>query len=245
MRHTLWIVMLGVACLGLSGCGKSEDATPVAAVEAPPAQPEEILQQFLTAVKAGEKEKAENLLTVLAREKTAAEGLGINNLSNANVTFEIQGKQLLAMPDGKEAAHVSCAFTEKFDDGNTESHNIIWALRKETAGWRVAGMAFTPFPGELPVLMNFEDPADMLQKQKLLAEEHARRANPQATKPETTVAGGATGAAPPGQTATVPPSGVAGQTNAGAIPAGNTNPAAQPPTAPQNAERFTAPTPLR
>ncbi len=247
MRHSLSVLMLGVACLGFSGCGNSDEAAPVATVTAPPAQPEEILQQFLTSVKAGEKDKAENLLTTLAREKTAAEGIGIGNLSNAGVSFEIQGVQPLVMPDGKEAAHVSCVFTEKQADGKTESHNIIWAMRKETDGWRVAGMAWTPFPGEPPVLMNFEDPADMLRKQELLAEEQERRANPQATKPNTTVAG----AAAPGSTAPTQPAAVAGQANPAVIQTGNTSPAIstappqQPTAGPQNAERFTAPTPLR
>jgi len=261
MRHTLWVVMLGVVCLGVSGCGKSDDQAPVATVVAPPAQPEEVLQQFLTSVKAGDKAKAENLLTTLAREKTAAEGIGIGNLSNAGVSFEIQGVQPLVMPDGKEAAHVSCVFTEKQEDGKSESHNIIWALRKETVGWRVAGMAWTPFAGEPPIFMDFEDPADMLRKQELLAEEQERRANPQSTKPATTVAGTPASGTPVagspinGTPAMTQPNPVAGQMSPGVIQAGNTspvttNPAAidlnpQPPVGPQNAERFIAPAPLR
>lgn len=250
MRHTLWVVMLGVACLGFSGCGKSDDQTPTAAVVTPPAQPEDILQQFLTAVKAGEKAAAENLLTTVAREKTAAEGIGIGNLSNAGMSFVIQGVQPLIMPDGKEAAHVSCVFSEKQDDGKVESHNIIWALRKETAGWRVAGMAWTPFAGEPPIFMDFEDPADMLRKQQLLAEEVERRANPQTAQPATAVAGTpATGTPSTNSTNQLPQ-------NPGVVQAGNTTPATttvpgtnppaqQPGVGPQNAERFTTPMPLR
>lgn len=256
MRHTLSVVMLGVACLGFSGCGKSDDQPPVAAAATPPAQPEDILQQFLTAVKAGEKVTAENLLTTVAREKTASEGIGIGNISNAGMSFEIQGVQPLVMPDGKEAAHVSCVFTEQQEDGKAESHNIIWALRKETVGWRVAGMAWTPFAGEPPIFMDFEDPADMIRKQQLLAEEQERRANPQAAQPATTVAGTpATGTALPGTATTVQPNPAADQPSAGVIQAGNVapatpNPAAMAPTqqpaaGPQNAERFTAPAPLR
>jgi hypothetical protein len=260
MRHTLWFVMLGVACLGFSGCGKSDDQDPVATVTAPPANPEEVLQQFLTSVKAGEKAKAENLLTTIAREKTAAEGIGIGNLSNAGMSFEVQGVQNLAMPDGKEAAHVSCVFTEKQEDGKSESHNIIWALRKETVGWRVAGMAWTPFAGEPPIFMDFEDPADMLRKQQLLAEEQERRANPQAAQPATTVAGTPAAGTPAVGSPTnvapgvAQPNPVAGQANPGVIQAGNNapatinpgiNPGQQQPVGPQNAERFTAPAPLR
>lgn len=263
MRHTLSVIMLSAVCLGFSGCGKSDDAAPVAAAPAAPAQPQEVLQQFLTAVKAGQKAVAENLLTTVAREKTAAEGIGIGDLSggSANMTFEIQGVQLLQMPDNKEAAHVSCVFSEKLADGKTEANNIIWALRKEAEGWRVAGMAWTPFPGEDPIFMNFEDPADMINKQQLLAEEQERRANPQAAKPATNVAGTpapgapAPGAPSPGTPATMQPNPSAAPVNPGVVQTGNLTPAnpgqgtaitpQQPaPNSPQ-AERFTAPAPLR
>jgi len=254
--------MLGVACLSFSGCGKSDDAAPVAAAPAAaPAQPEEILDQFLTAVKTGDKAKAEGLLSTVAREKTAAEGIGIGDLSGASsqMAFQIQGVQPLVMPDGKEAAHVSCVFTEKLEDGKTETHNIIWALRKETVGWRVAGMAWTPFAGEPPIFMDFEDPADMLRKQQLLAEEQERRANPKAAQPATTVAGQpASGTpavgAPAAGTPNTTPSPVPTQPNTGVVQTGNMTPAspapgiatpASQPVGPQNAERFTAPMPLR
>ena len=266
MRHTLWVLMLGVASLGVSGCGKSDDAAPVAAAPAKPAQPQDVLQQFLTAVKAGQKEVAENLLTTTAREKTAAEGIGIGDLGggSATMTFEIQGVQLLQMPDNKEAAHVSCVFSEKQEDGKVETHNIIWALRKEVQGWRVAGMAWTPFAGEPPIFMDFENPADMIAKQQLLAEEQERRANPQAAQPATTVAAqpgtpGAPGIVP--QTpATMQPNPNAaplnpGMVQPGVVQTGNNVPGAvvpnpgnvvpQPTPNSTQAERFTAPSPLR
>jgi hypothetical protein len=260
MRYPLSLVMLGVACLSFSGCGKSDDAAPVAAAPAnsaatAPAQPEDILDQFLTALKKGDKVKAEGLLTTVAREKTAAEGIGISDLSAASsqMAFQIQGVQPLVMPDGKEAAHVSCAFTAKLDDGKTETHNIIWALRKESIGWRVAGMAWTPFAGEPPIFMDFEDPADMLRKQQLLAEEQERRANPQPAKPATTVAGQPAVGTPAVGASMTQPAPVA-QPNTGVVQTGNTTPTnttptlpapGQQPGVPQSAERFNDPAPLR
>jgi hypothetical protein len=267
MRHTLWVIILSVACLGASGCGKTEDTAPVAAAAATPAQPQDVLQQFLSAVKAGQKEVAENLLTTVAREKTAAEGIGIGDLGGGSsaMSFEIQGVQFLQMPDSKEAAHVSCVFSEKQEDNKVETHNIIWALRKETQGWRVAGMAWTPFAGEPPIFMDFENPADMIAKQQLLAEEQERRANPQAVQPATTVAGApATGtpATIPQNSATMQPNpglapmnpGVV-QPNPGVVQTNNVTPVngspnplngipQQVPNTPQ-AERFNAPSPLR
>ena len=53
-------------------------------------------------------------------------------------------------------------------------------VRKEAEGWRIGGMAVPIFEGEPLVLMNFEDPEDMLRKQKLVHDEIQRRAQEQA-----------------------------------------------------------------
>ena len=51
----------------------------------------------------------------------------------------------------------------------------LWMLRREPRGWRVAGMAATPFPGEPPVLLDFENLEATIEKVNLLAEEIRRR----------------------------------------------------------------------
>ena len=50
-------------------------------------------------------------------------------------------------------------------------------LRREPQGWRIAGMATKVFPDQPPLVLNFEDPADMQRKQDLVREEIARRIN--------------------------------------------------------------------
>ncbi len=264
MRHTLWVIMLGVASLGVSGCGKSDEAVPVAvAPTATPdslALPQDVLQQFLNAIKTGQKDVAEKLLTTVARQRIAEAGIGMDDLSSssASMSFEIHGVQLLKMPDNQEGAHVSCTLSDKLDDGKIETQNIIWGLRKETLGWRVAGMAWTPFVNEPPIFMDFEKPDEVIEKQKLLVEEQERRANPQATQPATTVAGvpgtGTPAAVQPNPGVAQPNPG-AMQPNTGVVQAVNSTPAGtqpgtvnapqQPVPPPQQVERFTAPAPLR
>ena len=48
-------------------------------------------------------------------------------------------------------------------------------LRREQDAWRVAGVAAQVFPGEPPLLLNFEDPEDMFRKQQWVREEMRRR----------------------------------------------------------------------
>jgi hypothetical protein len=59
--------------------------------------------------------------------------------------------------------HVSSVWTEKFDDGE-EKYEIVWALRRQQEGWRLAGMAMQLIPGQPMQFLNFENPEDMLKK---------------------------------------------------------------------------------
>ena len=46
------------------------------------------------------------------------------------------------------------------------SYEIVWALRQQTDGWRIAGMATQVTPAEAPIFLNFEDPDEMLASGK-------------------------------------------------------------------------------
>lgn len=41
-----------------------------------------------------------------------------------------------------------------------EAVQVTWILRRQSDGWRIAGMA-TATTGEEPLLINFEDPSDL------------------------------------------------------------------------------------
>jgi hypothetical protein len=88
---------------------------------------------------------------------------------------------------GEEGAQVKSTWTDKDDDGQTQSEDAVWVLRHEQEGWRLVGMAETIFPGEPPLLLNFEDPEEMIKKIQWAREEIRRRAekeNLQAKEPE-------------------------------------------------------------
>jgi hypothetical protein len=89
--------------------------------------------------------------------------------------FEV-GKAKYLDPDG---ARVPCKWTDIDKEGNSRTDEITWMLRKEPEGWRVAGMAAVIFEGEDPLLLDFENPKETLQKLERLREEIARRASPQ------------------------------------------------------------------
>ena len=63
-----------------------------------------------------------------------------------------------------DGARVAMTWTDVDDEGKPTSDKAIWVLRKETEGWRVVGTAAIFFPGEEPVLLNFENPAEVKKK---------------------------------------------------------------------------------
>ena len=67
-------------------------------------------------------------------------------------------------------------WTDIDPDGQPKTDEAIWVLRHESRGWRIAGVAAQVFPGEPPLLLNFEDPQDMIRKQQWVREEIQRRA---------------------------------------------------------------------
>ena len=82
----------------------------------------------------------------------------------AETTFQI-GKVEYLTSDQK-GAHVSSIWTERDDRGNSVSYEIVWALRHQQEGWRIAGMATQVTESSAPIFLNFEDPEDMLRKWK-------------------------------------------------------------------------------
>ena len=72
-------------------------------------------------------------------------------------------------------AQVGTDWTDLDVDGRPRTDRIVWMLRQEDEGWRICGMATRVFPDMPPVILNFEDPADMMRKQQQAEEEIARR----------------------------------------------------------------------
>jgi len=123
-------------------------------------------------VRDGEDEQASSLLTDLARQKTGEMDLQVAPPGSDTAQFEIGEVEML----GEEGARVHCRWSDLDAEGNRSSEKIIWAVRREAKGWRIAGMAPTIFPGEPPLLLNFEDPEEMMRKLEWVREEVVRRA---------------------------------------------------------------------
>ncbi len=123
--------------------------------------PDQIVAAFLGALRNGDSGVAEALLTRRAHDETRKRDLTLQELGSPRAKFEVGVPKYLGTT--KNGAHVNTAWTEE-KDGAVISYDVIWALRRQDSGWRVAGMGAQLEPGQPLVYLNFEDPDDMLAK---------------------------------------------------------------------------------
>ena len=180
MNGGRWMVLAGLM-LGLAGCGHSGSnaagtvavgGSAVAAAGQKAEGPDRAVFDFLEAVRTGNDDKAAKMLTPLARQKVAEQHLVVAPQGTDTARFEVGAVQLLP-PDG---ARVSVKWSDLDESGKRRTDEVLWMLRQVDEGWRVAGVAAPVFEGEPPLLLNFEDPVDMIEKQKMVKEEVKRRA---------------------------------------------------------------------
>jgi hypothetical protein len=178
-RYQGWLCIISLA-LTAWGCNKSEqprqDTAPIAcdnqvqnaptvAEKTPaavPDTPEASVKAFLEAIRTGNDERASAMISSVARQKTAALTGSITPPASDTARFSVGKVEYI----GADGARVASVWTDVDEDGQAHSDEAVWVLRKEAEGWRVAGVAAMIFPGEEPLLLNFEDPDDMKRKQE-------------------------------------------------------------------------------
>lgn len=173
-RRAIWLLML-LPIFAPFGCGGSNEAVQPAqegsqvqqdAEQARPAKsartvhsssPREAAQSFFTALRDGDDEMVELLLTQKARVESAKNDLAINPPGNNTAVFTVGAVEYIE----QDGAHVAGSWTETTTAG-TQTIDIVWIVRRESGGWRIAGLAARA--GEQTVVYNFEDPLEMQQR---------------------------------------------------------------------------------
>ena len=177
MKRT--ICVLGVLLLtGLVGCDSASTGG------GPPAEatPEHAVHSFLEAVRVGNEKQAALMLTSVARTKTAETDMVVAPVGSDTASFKIGKVEQVA----ENAAHVDTFWTDLDEEGKPHTDEVIWFVRKDPEGWRISGMATRVFDNQIPLVLNFEDPEDMMRKQEAAEREIAKRSGEtlQAAKPQ-------------------------------------------------------------
>lgn len=167
VRKFGWAALL-IAGLMVTGCGGGGATDSGATADG---GPEAAISQFLAAVKNGDDQKAASLLTDLARQKTTEMEIVVAPPGSDTATFKVLESEIQG-----SAAQVGTDWTDLDADGQPRTDRVVWMLKKQGDAWRISGMATRVFPDMAPVILNFEDPEDMMRKQQAAEEEIARRA---------------------------------------------------------------------
>jgi hypothetical protein len=173
----------GPAATGSASAGGTDSAAanaPAGDASAPAA----VVAQFYEALRKGSDVTIAGLLTDKAREETSRSGLGIQSQASESLSYEIRESEYVS--DQMDGAHVRTMWLEPDAAGQMTATEVIWVLRKQSDGWKISGMATPVVEGELPLLFNFEEPEDMLQKKEFVEQQLAEPAESQAATAEAT-----------------------------------------------------------
>mgnify|MGYP006272725751 CR=1 FL=1 len=176
---------LGVIALVLQpGCSGTGGST----AKAEPAKATVVA--FLEAIKRGDDGAARGLLTKVARLKTEELGISVAPPVGDTATYSVREAEIVGESD--DLVHVGTTWTDVDGEGFKTTENVIWVVRLDPEGWRVVGMAMRVFEDMAPLLLNFEDPEDMLAKQEMVAQEIQKRSQQAEKEASTRTARGGT-----------------------------------------------------
>jgi hypothetical protein len=147
----------------------NQGLSPVAAAAKPVAlpanaPPDEVVSAFLEARRSGDALTTASLLTSVARSATAKHKIDVNGEAIPDLQFQVAKPKYLK--NNSKGAHVDSLWSEILPDGTKASYEVTWVLRKEAAGWRVAGFAAELTSGAERQFLDFENPEDMIRKQQ-------------------------------------------------------------------------------
>jgi hypothetical protein len=172
LRYTsmTWLAFLAI---GIVGCGGSDDsaqgpqnregASPTSQQTAVAQGPAETVAEFLEAIRSGDDEKFASMLTARARRKRAESQQQLVPQGSDTAQFDVGEVEYV----GEDGARVVATLSNLDADGQRKTERNVWILRREPEGWRVAAVAVN-FNDE-PLVMNFEDPDEILRKREWAA----------------------------------------------------------------------------
>ncbi len=178
MRRCQWFAWAVPVFIALSGCGNT-DSSGTVEVDATTSSPEKAVHEFMLAFKTGDDARAAALLTDKAREEADRTGKAVSPPGSKTMVFQVGPAEYVS--EAKDGAHVECKISDMDGEGQTADYDVLWFLRQQTAGWRVAGVLMKVFEDQPPVLYNFEDQDDMDRKMELVEAEIIRRSQSSST----------------------------------------------------------------
>jgi len=184
LLFVLSTLCVGCGKTGTSGAGTSgtpTDSTATTAGNGPNPSVGQTVQRFLEAVRLGDTKAASDLLTPLALQRTREMELNFSPPGSSTAKFNVGEVEMI---DAGRAI-VRSVWTDLDADGKPNSERITWALKQTDESWRISGMAAEVGENQPPVVMDFENPAELSDSQSTpsAGKNASRQANRQAQDP--------------------------------------------------------------
>jgi hypothetical protein len=118
--------------------------------------PTDVVSLFLDEVRrGGQDSRAQALLTDRAQSELARIGHTVQPIGSPDARFEVTRAE--AVPGEPNAALVHSLWREPVNDGALQDYQVVWAVEKQAAGWRISGLAIEVDPSQPPQIVDFED----------------------------------------------------------------------------------------
>ena len=140
--------------------------------------PSATVRDFLTAVCSGDDQTATSLLSTAAQEEAWKNGMAISADGFPQAKFDVSQVEHI----DETEAHVMSVWSDVTPDGQTKTFQCVWLLSREQHGWCVYGMATKFLESMSPVILNFENHADMTKKQRWVEKQIAQHRQHQQTQ---------------------------------------------------------------
>lgn len=164
-----------IATIFLVGCGKSDSGSKIDTAAQKSAAPvagamataqdfnaaKDAVAEFLDAIRrGGDSNRAHQLLTSQATKILEGLGRSIQPIGSPDATFEVTRSEAVEEHPGMALVHST--WSEPAGEGPAESYQVVWAMQFEQ-GWKISGMAMEFDPTKPPMIVDFEDAAQMAE----------------------------------------------------------------------------------
>jgi hypothetical protein len=142
------------------GCGESGSTATGGGGPVPDDPVARTVYEFLDAIRVGDTQTSSSRLTPLALQRITENDMIFAPPASEQARFQVGQVQMYA----DDKAFVETVWTDADADGVPTDEQMTWALKLAGGQWRISGMAAQMGPGQPPVLMDFENPGQLLNR---------------------------------------------------------------------------------
>ncbi len=158
--HRFFLLIVAVLLVSATGCSSS-DVPNNETVAIGATTPDSSVATFLEAIRTGDVEVASASLTPLALRRIKENDMDFAPPASETAQYRVGQVEMFE----QDKAFVDSVWIEKDADGKLYEEAMTWGLKRIKGQWRISGMAAHMGPNQPPVIVDFENPEQLLGAQ--------------------------------------------------------------------------------